>query len=90
MTFKISITKYAQEDINNAIDYYLNKVKSPATAEKFYTEVTETFNAISINPYYRFYNSFRGKPLQGFPYIIFFDIHEDINTVEILGVFNTY
>ena len=90
MTFKIIITKFAEQDINIAIDYYFNQVKSPASAENFYHEVTEAFNAISINPFYRFYNNrFRGKPLQNFPYIVFFDIHENTNTVEILGVFNT-
>lgn len=89
MAFKISITKLAEQDINNAIDYYLNFVKSSTTAENFYNEVIEAFEAISINPFYRFYNSFRGKPLHNFPYIVFFDVHEEINNVEILGVFNT-
>lgn len=51
MTFKIIITKFAEQDINIAIDYYLNQVKSPASAEIFYHEVTEAFNAISINPF---------------------------------------
>ena len=71
MDFKISITKHAEQDVNQAIDFYLNVVKSPIAAENFYKEVIDTLLSLSINPFYRFYNSFRGKPLKNFPFIVF-------------------
>ena len=86
MDFEILITNSAEKDIENAIDYYINVLQSIDIAEKFYTDLNSSINSFSINPYYRFYQSFRGKPLSKFPYIVFFDVHEKSKIVEILGV----
>ena len=90
MIFKIIFTSGAEEDIQNAIDYYFSKA-GQKVASDFYSDLNSSLDSIERNPYYQVrFKDFRVLPLRKFPYIIFFELFEDIKIVKIIAVFNTY
>ena len=91
MAFNILVSDNADNDIQLAYLYYLNTKKSPQSANNFYDELLNDFNAITLNPFYKIYHkNYRGFPMKKFPYIIFLEIDNALNNVNILSVFNTY
>jgi len=89
MKYKIQVTPLAQSSIEENFLFYKNKV-SKSIAKKFSIEISNSYKALSINPFYQFrVNQYRGYPLKKFPFILFFEINEDLKEVKIVAIFNT-
>jgi plasmid stabilization system protein ParE len=90
MAYIIIIEPYAQQDIEQAYDYYLNNVNQHV-AELFYQDLQETYSALNINPFYQIRTkNYRALPLKKFPFLIFFQVFEQEQKVKILALFNTH
>lgn len=89
MSYKIVVTPNAVQQIDDAVDYYKNKV-SVRIARLFIEDYKRTFQEIQITRYFKlFFNEFRGKPMRKFPFIIFYTIDETERTIIIKAVFHT-
>jgi len=88
MKFRIKIDPEAQTDIQEAIVWYNNQQKG--LGKKFYSEVENSVDSLSINPFYRVvYDQVRCFPLKRYPYSIHFTIEEEKQLVVIRAVFHT-
>ena len=88
MDFKIIVSKKAQKEIENALDYYseINLTLS----KRFYLALEETYSKIYTNPYYQIrYNNYRAIKINKFPFLLFFTIEETTNSIKILSCFHT-
>jgi toxin ParE1/3/4 len=89
MPFKVVIEPRALEDAQKAIDYYDNK--QAGLGEKFHSALTKHLESIEKNPFFQLrYKDYRGLPIKNYPFIIFFYINEKVDTVYVIGIFNTY
>lgn len=90
MSYKIVVTPNAVQQIDDAIDYYKNKV-SIKIAQLFIEDYKRTFQEIQTTLLYfkLFFNEFRGKPMKKFPFIIFYTIDEPKKVIIIKAVFHT-
>lgn len=89
MDFRLFITPIAQLHIQEAYDYYFDKV-SIAIADKFFLDLQQTYKALSINPFYQIRTkSYRAIPLKHFPYLLFFEVQEEKQLVKVLALFHT-
>lgn len=89
MSYKLDILDRAQEEINQAFEYYeavsLNVLKS------FDDQLEHIYNALETNLFFQFrYKKLRALPFKSFPYMVFFEIDEQDKIVYIYSVFNTY
>lgn len=88
MDFKIIVSKKAQDEIENASDYYAEI--NINLAFKFFSELTETYNKLELNPNYQIkHKNYRAIPLKIFPFLLFYIVDEDNKTVKILCCFHT-
>jgi len=88
MGFKIIVSKKAQDEIENASDYYAEI--NVNLAFKFFNELTETYNKLELNPNYQIkYKNYRAIPLKIFPFLLFYIVDEDNKVVKILSCFHT-
>ncbi len=88
MDFKIIVSKKAQDEIENASDYYAEI--NINLAFKFFSELTETYNKLELNPNYQIkHKNYRAIPLKIFPFLLFYIVDEDNKTVKILSCFHT-
>ena len=88
MAFKIIVSKKAQDEIENASDYYAEI--NTALAFKFYSALTETYKKLELNPNYQIrYKNYRAIPLKIFPFLLFFSCDEKSKTIKILSCFHT-
>lgn len=88
MAFKIFFTKRAERNIEDAIDYY--EFKKENLGLEFYEDLMGNLNYIIENPFMfpvKVY-PFREYPLSTFPFVIIYDIVEDV--VIVVSIFNTY
>jgi len=91
MAYELFISKQADGDIFDAIDYY-DKI-NPLLSDRFLTELFDTLQKIRNNPqFYSFISSnsmdkFRDVKLRSFPYVVIFEIHKTI--VYIAAVMHT-
>ncbi|MBP6557753.1 MAG: type II toxin-antitoxin system RelE/ParE family toxin [Flavobacterium sp.] len=89
MIYSVVIDPRALQDIQAAIDYY--DFKSEGLGSYFYQEVEQHFEILAKNPFYQIrYKDYHGLPLKKFPFIVFYFIDEEIKTVFVLSIFNTY
>ena len=90
MTYNILITPTALLDISEAIDYYNTKAHN--LGYKFADDLENNLRQIAVMPkaYSIRYKNVRGKLLKKFPFLILYAEREDLNSVEVLRVFNTY
>jgi plasmid stabilization system protein ParE len=89
MSYKIVITPDAIENIENAVNYYKKEVSTPV-AKLFIEDFKETFKDIKKTKYFQFFfKDFRGKPMNKFPFIVFYTIDEGLKIIVIKAVFNT-
>ena len=67
MAFKIVVSKKAQVEIENALEYYSEiNIK---LASKFYLALNETYSKIEINPYYQIkIKNYRSLSISKFPW----------------------
>jgi plasmid stabilization system protein ParE len=89
MSYKIVVTPKAVQQIDDAIDYYKNKV-SVKIARLFIEDYKITFKEILTTRYFKlFFEEFRGKPMKKFPFIIFYTVDETEKVIIIKAVFHT-
>ena len=88
--FSINITPVALEDLQSGVDYYNSR--SLNLGFRFADEVERSLQFIAQMPeaYSYRYKNVRAKLLYKFPYLIFFTINSNNNTVDVLRIFNTY
>ena len=76
MDFKIIVSKKAQDEIENANDYYAEI--NINLAFKFFSELTETYNKLELNPNYQIkHKNYRAIPLKIFPFLLLYIVDED-------------
>jgi plasmid stabilization system protein ParE len=86
--YKIIISFDAENDIFRALDYYHNI--NPKLASKFENEIESFFDILERTTYFSTrYENYRAVPLDIFPYLIIFQIDEDLFEVEIKALFHT-
>ncbi|MFC6266880.1 type II toxin-antitoxin system RelE/ParE family toxin [Frigoriflavimonas asaccharolytica] len=89
MSYKLVILARAQEEIDEAYEYY-EKI-SQSVMQTFDGQLEVVYNALETNPFFQFrYKNLRALPFKSFPYMAFFDIDEQEKMVYIYSVFNTY
>ncbi|MDN3676867.1 type II toxin-antitoxin system RelE/ParE family toxin [Flavobacterium paronense] len=88
MGFKIIVSKKAQDEIENATDYYAEI--NITLALKFFTELKATYNTLKLNPNYQIkHKNYRAVPLKIFPFLLFYVVDVDNKTIKILSCFHT-
>ena len=87
--FKIKIDKEALTDIQEATDWYNQKVEGLGT--RFQKQVKLQINSLKNNPesYRRRYADVRCMLIKKFPFLIHFTINEPKHIVEIFAVIHT-
>ncbi|MFK7059415.1 type II toxin-antitoxin system RelE/ParE family toxin [Flavobacterium oreochromis] len=88
MDFEIRVSKKAQKEIENALDFYCEiNIK---LGHKFLLAIEETYLKISKNPYYQIrYKNYRATTINKFPFLLFYTIEENTNSIKILSCFHT-
>ena len=88
MVFNIIVSKKAQDEIENAMEYYAEI--NINLAFRFYSEITETYNRLELNPNYQIkHKNYRAIPLKIFPFLLFYVFDEKGKTIKILSCFHT-
>ena len=88
MGFKIIVSKKAQDEIENASDYYAEI--NIDLAFRFYSALKETYNKLELNPNYQIrHKNYRAIPLKIFPFLLFYIADEENKTIKILSCFHT-
>ena len=88
MSYNVVILDSAQEEINQAYDYYASI--SFSVMQSFDDQLEHVYKTLEINPFFQFrYKTLRALPFKSFPYMVFFSIDEDEKLVYIYSVFNT-
>jgi toxin ParE1/3/4 len=90
MAYTVYITPSAINDIEEALEYYNDKVTNMGF--RFTDDVDNNLQSIAQNPhaFAKRYKNVRGKLLNKFPYLILYQINEPISGIEIIRLFNTY
>ena len=87
MGYKIIISPRAQQEIEEAIDYYL--IRSSDAPGDFISSLNEAYVILSIHPYFRIcYKNVRTISLPIFPYSLFYTINEKERTIRLLSCFH--
>jgi plasmid stabilization system protein ParE len=88
MAYKITISPLAELELAEAYSYYAEI--SLEVLKTFDKEILASYEGLKMNPFFQErYKNVRGLPLKKFPFIIFFTLNENNNTVEIRSVFHT-
>jgi toxin ParE1/3/4 len=86
-SYKIKIEERALLDIQQGFDYY--EQKQAGLGLRFNKAVFKAFENLQINPFYQIrYSTFRCLPIKKFPFMVHYEVSEDIVTV--FAVINTY
>ena len=89
MNYKIIVSPIASQNIEDALEYYIDKV-SKKVALDFLKEYRKTYKALQTIPFYQFHdNNYRFLPFDKFPYITFLIVDEPSETVFLNAVFHT-
>ncbi len=88
MDFKVVVSKKAQREIENTIDYY--QEINDKLAYEFYLSLQKTYNKLGLNPYYQVkHKNYRATPIEKFSFLLFFTINEKTKIIKILSCFHT-
>lgn len=89
MTYKVIVSSVANENLNQAIEYYVKNVNKK-TALLFLQDYKRVYKALQVNPFYQFHDTnYRFLPFKKFPYIAFFLVNENNKTVHLNAIFHT-
>lgn len=89
MPFEIILTSIAVSNIEAAYEYYVFKANKKV-GEALLVQIFDAFKILEINPFFPIKTkSYRGFKLSKYPYIIFYQILEETQTVKILALFHT-
>ena len=88
MGFKVIVSKKAQNEIENATEYYAEINLNLAL--RFYNELSETYKKLELNPDYQVrHKNYRAIPLKVFPFLLFYVYDENSKFIKILSCFHT-
>lgn len=88
MEYNIVVSTLALEDIEKITDFY--ESINIQIVINFLDELEETYKTLQTNPHFQIkYKSYRSIPLKIFPFILIFEINEDLKEVRILSCFHT-
>ncbi len=88
MVFDLLVDFRAHEDIDKAIEYYMNK--DPSVAYKLYLRIQDAYAVLLVNPFFEIrYLTYRCFPIKDFPYMFHFSIDERKKLVQIHAFINT-
>lgn len=84
--YKVKVLKSANEDLQDAIEYY--ETQKEGLGLQFFGEYEKTEDRISENPYLyeKHDESFRKANLNKFPYSAYYEVEEPTQEVTINGV----
>ncbi len=87
--FKIKIDKDALSDIQEATDWYNQKMQGLGT--RFQRQVKQQINSLKNNPesYGKRYANVRCMLIKKFPFLVHFTINESKHIVEIFAIIHT-
>ncbi len=87
MAYKIIVSPRAQNEIEEAVDYYSrNSIDAP---EHFFSFLKNAFNELENKPFLRIrYKNIRAINIRKFPFLLYFVINERKKTVRILSCFH--
>jgi toxin ParE1/3/4 len=89
MSYKIIVSPFALQNIEDAVEYYIYKASKKVAAD-FLKDYRKAYKALQTNPFYQFYdNNYRFLPFDKFPYIAFFIVEELSKTIFLNAVFHT-
>jgi toxin ParE1/3/4 len=89
MAFKVMISDEAKIDVEHSYLYYKTKV-SKKTADQFFKDFKSSLYIISKNPFFRiWFENYHAKPMKKYPFLVFYIVNKDENTVVIARVFHT-
>ena len=89
MIYKIIVSPIACQNIEDAIEYYIDNVSKKVAAD-FLKDYRKTYKTLQINPFYQFHdNNYRFLPFDKFPYVAFYIVDEPSNTIFLNAVFHT-
>lgn len=89
MAYKIRYSDVAISNLDDAYEYYGQF--SNSALKKFKANFKNSLKSLKSNPFFQIkYKAVRALPMKGAPYIILFEIDEDLKTVYILSVFCTH
>jgi len=87
--FKIRIDDRAIQDIQKGFDYY--EALQEGLGIRFNQEVFNALDILRSNPFFQIrYNTFRCYPIRKFPFMIHYEVDENLKTVNVFALINTY
>lgn len=88
MSYSLVILERAQEEIDEAYEYYSEI--SYGVMKSFDHQLEQVYQSWETNPFFQFrYKNLRALPFKSFPYLIFFSVDEQEKIVYIYSIFNT-
>jgi mRNA-degrading endonuclease RelE of RelBE toxin-antitoxin system len=88
MAYNLTILPQAQEEIQKAFEHY--GLLSVSALTNFDNQLEEVYRNLEINPFYQVrYKHLRAIPFKSYPFLVFFDVDQDNNTIYIYSVFHT-
>ncbi len=85
--YKIELSNEAEEDFDNAFNYYL--YENERVANNFYHKTNESFITLSKDPfaYQKIYKNIHRFVMKKFPFVIYFRINGF--SIRIIAIFHT-
>lgn len=88
MSYQVLVDKKAIIEIEDAYDYYENKLIG--LGDRFQDSLDEHFNLLTKNPFFQIrYDIVRCLPMKKFPFMIHYSIDKEQKVVYIHAVFHT-
>ena len=89
MDYNLVILDQAQEEIDQAYEYYAEI--SLSILQSFDQQLEQVYERLETNPFFQFrYKDLRALPFKSFPYMAFFTVDENEKIAYIYSVFITY
>jgi addiction module RelE/StbE family toxin len=90
MSYKVVVEPEAQKEIDNAFDYYSKATNDINVLINLLSDIEQAYTALKTNPFFQIRSKhYRALPLKKYPYLIFFEVHEEERVVKIISFFNT-
>lgn len=87
MAYKIIVSPRAQQEIEDAIDFY--SFYSDNAPKHFKSSLLDSYNTLSLNPFFRIiYKNIRTLKINRFPYSLYFIVDEGRKIIKILSCFH--
>ena len=90
--YSITITEPAEEDLNSAVDYFINVLKAPKAAQTLLDEIEEKLSFLSTNPlvyeieYDEYLQERNIRSVLVRSHLVFYIVNQNIEEVIILRI----